>query len=84
MKIVKVCVAKRVEEFVREVLYFARIEEMYQEHLRRYVEELSLWFLWQSNLSWRSFGVRNTLVNLMIGSKLFHRRSHHCRDAPVS
>lgn len=69
MKIVKIFVAKRVDEIVRKVLCFAGIEEMYQEHLRRYVEELS---------------VRNTLINLVICSQLFHARSHHCRDSLVS
>ena len=51
MKIVNIFVAKRVDEIVREVLCFAGIEEIYQEHLRRYVEELSLCFVWQLNLS---------------------------------
>lgn len=51
MKIVQISVAKRVDEIVREVLYFAGIEEKYQEHLRRYVEELSLCFVGQLNLS---------------------------------
>ena len=39
MKIVKDFVAKRVNEIVREVLCFAGIEELYHEHLRRYVED---------------------------------------------
>ena len=47
----KIFVAERVDAIVREVLCFAGIEDMYQEHLRRYVEELSLCFVWQLNLN---------------------------------
>ena len=51
MKIVKVFVAKRVEEFVREVLCFAGIEEMYQH--RGIVFVFFMAFESQLTQSWR-------------------------------